>query len=233
LKIWFPHRSEAIHSYVAASPLWRQTCGAVATRNGVARCEAALAKRAGDAAARRVASPRARAALRALADAGVELRVLRCHANLAARGLPPRLWGRHRDFAGRGVGAVDARDLAAFRGFVRRHEPCVVRGAADVEHRFDSGVQWADLGDDAYLAKRCGHRAVGVRGAYVDGGGAAAGRVFAGAGKGRDIPKGSYLGRFPLVLADFWTSDHPLERPRSVDAFSGTRARGILTLKRR
>ena len=172
-------RSEAIHSYVAASPLWRQTCGAVAKRNGVARCEAALAKRAGDAAARRVASPRARAALRDLADAGVELRVLRCHANLAARGLPPRLWGRHRDFAGRGVGAVDARDLEGFWGFVRKHEPCVVRGAADVEHRFDGGVQWADLGDDAYLAKRCGHRAVGVRGAYVDGGGAAAGRVFA------------------------------------------------------
>ena len=50
-----------------------------------------------------------------------------------------------------------------------------------------------------------------------------------------DIPnfKGSYLGRFPLVSADFWTSDHRLERSRSVDAFHGTRARGILTLKRR
>ena len=50
-----------------------------------------------------------------------------------------------------------------------------------------------------------------------------------------EIPnfKGSFLGRFPLVLADFWTSDHHLERSRSVDAFSGTRARGTLTLKRR
>ena len=50
-----------------------------------------------------------------------------------------------------------------------------------------------------------------------------------------EIPnfKGSYLGRFPLVLAGFWTSDHLLERSRSVDAFSGTRARGTLTLKRR
>ena len=45
--------------------------------------------------------------------------------------------------------------------------------------------------------------------------------------------KGSYLGRFPLVLADFWTSDHLSERSRSVDAFSGTRARGKLTLKLR
>ena len=36
------------------------------------------------------------------------------------------------------------------------------------------------------------------------------------AGKGCEIPnfKGSYLGRFPLVLADFWTSDHLLERSR-------------------
>ncbi|KAH8061337.1 calcium ion binding protein [Aureococcus anophagefferens] len=42
-----------------------------------------------------------------------------------------------------------------------------------------------------------------------------------------EIPnfKGSDLGRFPLVLADFWTSDHLSERPQSVDAFSGTRAR--------
>ena len=45
--------------------------------------------------------------------------------------------------------------------------------------------------------------------------------------------KASYLGCFPLVLADFWTSDHLLERSRSVDVFSGTRARGTLTLKRR
>jgi hypothetical protein len=50
-----------------------------------------------------------------------------------------------------------------------------------------------------------------------------------------EIPnfKGSYLGRFPLDSADFWTSDHLSERPRSVDAFCGTRARGTLTLKRR
>ena len=55
-----------------------------------------------------------------------------------------------------------------------------------------------------------------------------------GAGKESEIPnfKGSYLGRFPLVLADFWTSDHLSERSRSVDAVSGTRARDTLTLKR-
>ena len=60
-------------------------------------------------------------------------------------------------------------------------------------------------------------------------------RVGLGAAKESEIPnfKGSYLGRFPLVSADFWTSDHLSERSRSVDAFSGTRARGTLTLKRR
>jgi hypothetical protein len=55
------------------------------------------------------------------------------------------------------------------------------------------------------------------------------------AGQESEIPnfKGSFLGRFPLVSADFWTSDHLSERPRSVDAFLVTRARGTLTLKRR
>ena len=55
------------------------------------------------------------------------------------------------------------------------------------------------------------------------------------AGNECDIPnfKGSSLGRFPLVSADFWTSDHLLERLRSVGAFPGTRARGTLKLKRR
>jgi hypothetical protein len=59
--------------------------------------------------------------------------------------------------------------------------------------------------------------------------------VDARAGKESEIPnfKGSSLGRFPLVSADFWTSDHLSERSRSVDAFPGTRARGTLTLKRR
>ena len=55
------------------------------------------------------------------------------------------------------------------------------------------------------------------------------------AAKESEIPnfKGSFLGRFPLVSADFWTSDHLPERSRSVGAVSETRARGTLTLKRR
>ena len=52
-------------------------------------------------------------------------------------------------------------------------------------------------------------------------------KVIRRAGKGCEIPnfKGSYLGRFPLVSADFWTSDHLSERSRSVDAFFPARAR--------
>ena len=52
---------------------------------------------------------------------------------------------------------------------------------------------------------------------------------------GSEIPdfKGSYLGRFPLVSANFWTSDHVSERSRSVHVFPGTRARGPPTWKRR
>ena len=47
--------------------------------------------------------------------------------------------------------------------------------------------------------------------------GAAFTQAAARAGKGCEIPnfKGSYLGRFPLVLADFWTSDHLSERSRT------------------
>ena len=48
-----------------------------------------------------------------------------------------------------------------------------------------------------------------------------------GAGKGCDIPKfkGSYLGRFPLVSADFWTSDRLSERSRTLYFFRDARAR--------
>ena len=51
--------------------------------------------------------------------------------------------------------------------------------------------------------------------------------VVAGAAQESDMPnfKGSDLGRFPLVSADFWTSDHLSERPRSVGAFFPERAR--------
>ena len=53
-----------------------------------------------------------------------------------------------------------------------------------------------------------------------------------GKSQGCDIPnfKGSSPGRVPLGSADFWTSDHPSEHSRRVDAFSGTRARRRIAL---
>ena len=106
-------------------------------------------------------------------------------------------------------------------------------GAARAPRRLARPAVWALV----LLALACKERAWPLRRrmtwAYV----ASAPRLDARgrAGKESEIPnfKGSYLGRVPLVSADFWTSDHLLERPRSVDAFSGTRARGTLTLKRR
>ena len=49
----------------------------------------------------------------------------------------------------------------------------------------------------------------------------------------RAIPNfnGSYLVRFPLVLADIMTSDHLSKSPRSIDG--GANARGTFALKRR
>ena len=59
--------------------------------------------------------------------------------------------------------------------------------------------------------------------------------VLVGAAKGCENPnfKGSYLGRFPLVLADFGTSDHLSARSRSMNVVPRTRARGTSKLKRR
>ena len=86
-------------------------------------------------------------------------------------------------------------------------------------------------------ARKAAKKQVKEQRARVDGlhGKLAPADVLDRAGKECEIPnfKGSYLGRFQLVLADFWTSDHLLERSRSVNTFSGTRARGTLTLKRR
>jgi patatin-like phospholipase/acyl hydrolase len=75
----------------------------------------------------------------------------------------------------------------------------------------------------------CTIRADGAARQYVDGG-----LVANRAAQESEFPnfKGSDLGHFPLVSADFWTSDYLSERSRSVDVFTVTRARGTLTLKR-
>ena len=103
--------------------------------------------------------------------------------------------------------------------------PCVARldarlgfaGSAVEDQRVAEG-QWRRLAKRGWLDPQAPVRFADTR-----------------AAKESEIPnfKGSYLGRFPLVSAGFWTSDRLSERSRSMDAFSGTRARGTLTLKRR
>ena len=78
-------------------------------------------------------------------------------------------------------------------------------------------------------AEKTGVDRCAQRGSYVDDE-----RRSSGQEKRATFPnfKGADLGRVPLVSADFWTNDHLSERSRRVDACSGTRARGTLTLKR-
>ena len=110
----------------------------------------------------------------------------------------------------------------------------------DVLDRDATAATLRDYIDDAYAvildrAKHCEAHVETLEGLadetpFLSGADAAAERavrVARRAGKGCEIPnfKGSSLGRFPLVSADFWTSDHLSERSRRVDAFPGTRAR--------
>ena len=123
--------------------------------------------------------------------------------------------------------------------------PPGVSPAAALDHLYCETPERRDPANDvaappAYVAADDAFRrqmlAAGLPVAQYDGDvKAATARVAARAGQESEIPnfKASYLGRFPLVSADFWTSDHLSERSRRVDAFVGTRARGTLTLKRR
>ena len=117
-----------------------------------------------------------------------------------------------------------------------------MRSGTDIDSWLYDVLPSADLKGKKVALFGCGDQA-GYSGNFCDSVGelydcfTARGATVVGfrAAKGCEIPnfKGSYLGRFSLVSADFWTSDHLSERSRSVDAFSRTRARGTLTLKRR
>ena len=86
----------------------------------------------------------------------------------------------------------------------------------------------------AFLPARVACSTIGLEAPWPAGRRSALARRLGKLGKESEIPnfKGSSLGRVPLVSADFWTSDHLSARSRSMDAFSGTRARGTLMLKR-
>jgi len=74
----------------------------------------------------------------------------------------------------------------------------------------------------------------GYRAAVARGGDDAATRLHQGSKRERNSQLQRLISRpFSTRSADFWTSDHLSERSRSMDAFSGTRARGTITLKRR
>ena len=120
------------------------------------------------------------------------------------------------------------RALCAARGCSLRNELDKQLKARKGEDFGDVALDIEELVDDGKRRGTCAY--FGARANLKD-----ADLVFARAAQESEIPnfKGSYLGHFPLVSADFWTSDHLSERSRSVDAFSGTRARGTLTLKRR
>ena len=131
--------------------------------------------------------------------------------------------------------ARDSLSEAAYRAFLDGAERGTRRTALHVAAGAGAAAAAAALlraGADATKVDAAGGTA--LRSA-VDRGHEPCARALLGAGQESDIPnfKASYLGHFPLVSADFWTSDHLSERSRSVDAFSGTRARGTLMLKRR
>ena len=109
---------------------------------------------------------------------------------------PPATLRDARADAQRRVEAVEAL-VARFRVAIKAADRAALRTAVDDADAMGFGGD--PVGDAATLL--------------------ATGAVDDGAGKEREFPKGSSLGRFPLVSADSWTSDHLSERSRRMDAF--------------
>ena len=108
----------------------------------------------------------------------------------------------------------------ACRALLKRCAGLVVEDAesaydADRHVPRECGLQMAELG---WPARRDDADAFFVHG-YMHASACVTLAVLSRAGQESEIPnfKGSFLGRFPLVSADFWTSDHLSERSRSVN----------------
>ena len=135
-----------------------------------------------------------------------------------------------------GAPPVDLRVETAVDAMVRANARVRVQFDEEMEAHYEYQAKHEDVHDAASLVTFVNNSPNGVVASEVFDCYVGAERdVENRAGKESEIPnfKASYLGRFPLVSADFWTSDHLSERSRSMDAFSGTRARETLELKRR
>ena len=118
-----------------------------------------------------------RRAVAALATApGTPLCVVKCLAVFLSRGLAPRHWAPEVPKA---VARLRDATADALRGFVARHEPCVLDSWA-LAGGYEGVLE--TLGDDAYLIARCGDREVPTRCSYIDTEGGC--RVFASAANG-------------------------------------------------
>ncbi|KAK7242519.1 tRNAPhe (7-(3-amino-3-carboxypropyl)wyosine37-C2)-hydroxylase [Aureococcus anophagefferens] len=134
-------------------------------------CAAARRRRAAAGTLRRVASiaaqrccrtAEARRAAAAMAMAPeTPLAALKCFAQFASRGIAPKHWNPPVPAA---VAALPATG-DGFGDFVKRHEPCVVRGWG-LEGPYAALLE--KFGDDAYLKERCGSREVPTRGSWID-----------------------------------------------------------------
>ena len=116
--------------------------------------------------------------------------------------------GHARDVAAARRAAAAAADLEAASGAVE-----IARRRREADHALRSAVKARDqasLRAEAAEAEGRAKDAAKAREREAHHG------ARPGQEKGAKFPtsKGSYLGRFPLVLADFWTSDHLSERSR-------------------
>ena len=126
-----------------------------------------------------------------------------------------------REFAGRAVSSASQSRLSgcvapAGAGVAALSLPLVLCGGAAAWCL--SIEEWSvrDLEDPSVEARFAAGGWTRADAGLIKGGVAKNSAIFR-AGKGCEIPnfKGSYLGRFPLVSADFWTSDHLSERSRT------------------
>ena len=154
---------EATSPTEGGGPLALPVAGYCAARGvDAARFAGTLRRVASIAAQRCCRTAEARRAAAAMAMAPeTPLAALKCFAQFASRGIAPKHWNPPVPAA---VAALPATG-DGFGDFVKRHEPCVVRGWG-LEGPYAALLE--KFGDDAYLKERCGSREVPTRGSWID-----------------------------------------------------------------